>query len=362
MAARESELDLEALQRLQESSAPDAAKTPAAYFDRLKSQFQNAAAKGAVRRYFKIGPHRTEFVFACPELAEQLIAPFEHLEIEAPPSPDLSIAFWDSHFSGIPLQPPRWAAVQGCRLSLHGEGTFVQYDFGTEILHSYSSKERLGIFWVKDARRTYFAEKVCPIRSIFHWLCQGGSLQLIHGGAVGDENGGAILVGRGGSGKSTSCTTSLLSELYFLGDDYCLIDTERPKVFSLYASSKINPDMLHHFPHLEASRIDPSEGEGEKPSFLLGRSYRQRLRAELPLKAILMPRIKGGLETGVTPASAMQGLHALAPSTLFQSTGLGDDSFKKMAALSRRIPSYYLELGTDLRGIPKAIGSLLRSL
>lgn len=362
MAAREGELNLEALQRLQEASAPQAAKTPAAYFGELHRQFQAAAGKHPVSRYFKIGPHRTRFVFACPELADSLAPPFEHLEIEAVAGPDLTIAFWDSQLSGIPLQPPRWAAVQGCRLSLHGDGTFVQYDFGTEILHSYSAKDRLGIFWVKDATKTFFAEKVCPIRSIFHWLCQGSSLQLIHGGAVGDENGGAILVGRGGSGKSTSCTTSLLSDLFFLADDYCLIDTEQARVFSLYASSKINPDMLPQFPHLSESRIDPSEGEGEKPSFLLGQSYRERLKAELPLKAILIPRLKGGLETQVSPASAMQGLHALAPSTLFQSTGLGDDSFKKMAALSRRIPSFFLELGTDLRGVPRAIGALLKSL
>lgn len=365
MAPSQNQLSLEDLQRLQDRDSPQAARDPEAYFDELWRQFQRAtkASSDARMSYFQIGPYRAKFIFACAELAENLTPPFLHLEIDPIDSPDLTIGFWDSQSSGIPLQPPRWSDLQGSRLSLHGPGTYIQFDFGTEILNALRTQDKTGLFWVKDAQYIFFSEKVCPARSIFHWLSENSSLQLIHGGAIGNDLGAAILVGRGGSGKSTSCSTALRSNLFFLGDDYCLLDTgDDPKVYSLYASTKINPDMLPNFPHLSENRLPTTDTSLEKPSFLVYKSFSERFLASLPLKAILMPRVTGLPETKISRASAMQGLHALAPSTLFQSTGLGDASLKKMAKLSRTLPCFHLELGTNLESIPRAVGALLSSL
>jgi len=365
MASSQNELKQKELQRLLTTTPADAIQDPGAYFQELHRQFTRALArdKTAERRFYKIGPYKACFHFANSELAANLAPPFVHLESKASPEPDFTVVFADSRLSGIPLDPPRWSEIHGSRLSLHGDGVFIQFDFGTETLHAFRLRDKLGIFWVKDAAQVFFSEKVCPIRSIFHWVSQGSSLQMIHGGAVGDENGGVILVGRGGSGKSTSCTTSLLSDLFFLGDDYCLVDTgPSPRVYSLYASTKVNPDMLGRFPHLAAGRVVDSGPEAEKPSFLIPGAFHGRLKAELKLKAILMPRVTGKKETRIVPSTAMKGLHALAPSTLFQSTGLGESSFKKMADLSRRLPCFILEAGTDLEGIPRAVLGLLRTL
>lgn len=365
MAPSQSELTLEDLQRLQDSSSPGAIRSPKVYFQELHSQFRRAVEAGPkpMVRHFRIGPFRAKFHFASQELAEALTPPFAHLETAPAQAYDICVGFWDSRRSGVALNPPRWTEIQGSRLGLHGDGHHIQYDFGTEVLNAFRAEDGLGLFWVKDAREIFFSEKVCPARSIFHWLSEDNALQLIHGGAVGDRQGGAILVGRGGAGKSTSCTAALKSDLFFLGDDYCLVDTGKsPKVYSLYASTKVNPDMVGRFPHLAACRMPATGVPDEKPSFLIHDSFKDRLLRELPLKAILMPRVTGRPETRVLPAGAMQGLHALAPSTLFQSTGLGGSSLKKMAELSRRVPCFFLEPGTDLDGIPVAIGNLLKTL
>lgn len=364
MAPSQSELTLEDLQRWQEKASPEAARDPEVYFEELMGQFRKAVARSstASTRYFKIGPYRAKFLFACESLASALTAPFQHLEIDPLESVDLMIGFWDSQASGIPLQPPRWSDLQGSRLTLHGQGHFIQYDFVSEILHAYRSKDRCAVYWMKDAKHGYYSELVCPVRAVFHWMGQESSLQLIHGGAIGDKDGAVILVGKGGSGKSSSCTAALQSELFFLGDDYCLVDTGAPaKVYGLYASTKLNPDMLAMFPHLGDFRIT-TERSDDKPSFLIYRPYKERLVPERPLKAILMPSVSGRKETRILPASSIHALQALAPSTLFQSTGLGDASFKKMAKLSRALPCFRLEVGTDLDEIPRSIGKLLKSL
>lgn len=365
MAPSQSELTLEDLQRWQEKASPRAAREPEVYFEELMGQFRKAFAGSATAsaHYFKIGPYRAKFLFACESLAASLSLPFLHLKIEPTSSPDLTVGFWESSTNGLALHPPRWSELQGSRVSLHNPETFIQYDFATEILSALRSRDNMGLLWVKDGNQIFFSEKVCPARPIFHWLTKNTSLQLIHGGAVGNDTGAALLVGRGGSGKSTSCSTALQSELYFLGDDYCLIDiNDSPTVYSLYASTKINPDMLDKFAHLKKYRIEPSKKEAEKPSFLIFDAFKDRLRPSLPLKAILIPQVKGNLDTRIIPASSMQGLHSLAPSTLFQSTAMLDGSFRKMARLSRNLPCFYLEPGTDLDGIPSAIDSLLKSL
>ncbi len=370
MATSQNQLKLESLHALlaKKVSQPENAQA-GEYFNKLQTGFLEACGKSSSTwvRYYQIGPYRSQFRFSCEELSQQLTAPFSHLEIPCPPedSPhfDLEMNFWDSTLSEIPLKPPRWSDAHASRLSLHEQQVFIQYDYGTNTLHALDLQKKQGIFWVKDARDVFFSERVCPIRSIFHWLSKDTSLQLIHGGSVGNEQGAVILVGRSGSGKSTASTSVLDSPLYFLGDDYCLVESQNyPKVHSLYASAKINSDMLNKFPHLTQYRVSASEGEPQKPSFLLYAGFKNRLKDSLPLKAILIPKVTGNAKTRIVPASSMNGLHALAPSTLFQSTGLGENSFKRMADLSRRLPCFFLESGTCLDTTPPAIAELLQSL
>ncbi len=370
MATSQNQLKLEGLHALlaQKGSEQDTARAEE-YFEKLELCFVQAYQKTSQPwvRYYQIGPYRVRFRFSCEELSQQLGLPFSHLAIDSPSENplhfDLEMDFWDSALSGIPLKPPQWSDAYASRLSLHDQHIFIQYDYGTSTLHALNLQKKRGVFWVKDARDVFFSERVCPIRSIFHWLTKDTSLQLIHGGAVGDENGAAILVGRSGSGKSTASTSVLDSSLYFLGDDYCLVESQgSPQVHSLYASAKINPDMLNKFPHLSQYRVTSSTGEPQKPSFLLYQGFKNRLKNSLPLKALLIPKVARQPVSQIIPASSMQGLHALAPSTLFQSTGLSENSFKRMANLSRTLPCFFLESGSNLETTPQAIAELLRSL
>ena len=82
---------------------------------------------------------------------------------------------------------------------------------------------------------------------------------------------------------------------------------------------------------------------------------RENLVSGFPIKAILIPRVTGLRDTTLSPASAPDGLKALAPSTLFQLSGAGAGNFGYMASLVRRVPCLHLNAGTDLAQIPRAI-------
>jgi len=66
-------------------------------------------------------------------------------------------------------------------------------------------------------------------------------------------------------------------------------------------------------------------------------------------------------ETRTRPASKIEVLRQLAPSSLF---GLpygssGRKSFDAMVGLVESVPTVWLELGRDLEGIPRAVAALI---
>ena len=134
-----------------------------------------------------------------------------------------------------------------------------------------------------------------------------------------------MLAGRSGSGKSTTALASLLNHGWrFVADDYCVVrnGTNRPIVHSLYCSAKIDGTMSAAFADLccGAYSVDGTRDPEEKLVLNLHRSASERLLKELPLRAILLPRILRGNNRGVSGqrfkrVGSGAAVRALAPST-----------------------------------------------
>ena len=94
----------------------------------------------------------------------------------------------------------------------------------------------------------------------------------------------------------------------------------------------------------------------------MGRVFPLQLVQQFPLRAVLVPRISGLPKTTARRVSPIAALAALAPSTIFQLPGTASSDLAAMAQLVRQVPTYALDLGTDLDAVPVAIADLLRSL
>jgi len=92
---------------------------------------------------------------------------------------------------------------------------------------------------------------------------------------------------------------------------------------------------------------------------MLYQHYPQKLTRELPIRAILVPHIRGRVATTLVPTAPGPTLRALAPSTLLQVPGAGPAAFTAMARLVQQVPAYRLEVGTDLTQVPALITQLL---
>jgi hypothetical protein len=184
--------------------------------------------------------------------------------------------------------------------------------------------------------------------------------QFIHGAAVGNTDGGVLLVGKGGSGKSTAAISCLSSNLSYAGDDYCLMAWDpQPYVYSLYNTAKLDFDHFERFPHLVQHLHNRHPSEEDKGLVILQRHMPERLIAGFPVKAILIPRVVGHAQSRIRSASAAQALMALAPSTMFQLTRNREQSFRRITQIVKTVPTFVLESGSDMEGIPTAIENLL---
>lgn len=339
---------------------------PLEFFNAVYQKYEKAEAAcgGCADRYYCIAGFAVRLRFAGGALLPYITPALAHLATGPVGEPALTVCLWDSDSTNTAMPPPPWQADDyregGEIRGFVDERIHTIVQVGVNALSLLDRERNLGIYWVKTAKQIPYYESGAPLRAIFHlWMSQRG-IQLIHAGAVGLPSGGVLLVGKGGSGKSTTALACLNSELFYASDDYCLLAHHpTPTVFSIYSTGKKNADDVGRLPFLVSTISNPDRLGTEKAVYLLSESFPDKLLPSFPLRAILIPRLSGGRETALKPASPAAGLAALAPSTIFQLPGDRKEAFQTMGQLVRQVPCYQLNLGTDTWRIPEVILDLL---
>jgi hypothetical protein len=342
--------------------APD----PQGFFESVHDAFETAeqAVGGAITQDYALAGYTMRLRLAGPALIAALTPALEHLATPPAPRADLTLCLWDSASTQtvMPLRP--WQTddlivrgdVQGYNNARFH--TMLSGDVGTVSV--LDTTENLGVFWIRAASQLPMYERGAPLRVLIHWWMRQHGRSLIHTGAVGHAGNGLLLIGKAGSGKSSTTLLALLNGWSYVGDDYCLLaNGDTPYIHSVYNSAKVNPSHLRNFPTLLPAISNPHELDSEKALLYLYRHLPTGMVPALPIKMILLPRVTGRPETTVTPVSRTAALRALAPSSLFQLPGTGQAEFMQMTQLVSRVPCYSLELGTDLDRIPETMLKVL---
>lgn len=326
-------------------------------------QMAEKASGCASERFYNLAGHIVRLRFSSSALVPLITPALEHLAAKEE-TPALTVCLWDSASTGTRMPPPPWSSdnyvARGEVEGFNDDRIHTTFDLGSGVLNILDIQQNLGIFWIRDARHLPQWESGAPLRIILHWWMRRHDTQLTHAAAVGNSRGGVLLVGRGGSGKSTSALACLNSNLHYVSDDYCLVRARPvPHVYSIYSSGKLTLGSLEKFPCLEAIFSQVETVKADKMLFFLGKKYREKISSGFPLRAILLPRVTGGTETTMKPVSQISALRALAPSSIFQLPGAGKSEFETLTKLVKEIPCYVLELGSNLQRIPEVISDFL---
>jgi hypothetical protein len=301
--------------------------------------------------------------FAGRELRDTLSPAFAHLASpeDGSAEPALTIHLWDSASTGTP-PPPRPLTPEefatGAMFHFQEGPVRGVYEPGTEALSVLDSESGAAWYWVNDVAEVPFWDRASPMRQMLFWWLQTRGYLQVHGSAVGTADGGVLFVGRRGSGKSVTSLASLGSTLLFAADDYVAVSVEEPhRLASIYSSGKLVPEQGEKLlPHLMPLASNPDRLETEKAVIYAHQHFPSQTTAGFPLRAILVPMVRPTQrESRIVDIARTAAFAALAPSTIVQLRTAEQDALTMMAGLVRRVPSYGIELGTDVASIPGTI-------
>ena len=126
-------------------------------------------------------------------------------------------------------------------------------------------RQNIALYWLRDAQQFFYFETGAPLLTILNWWMGSHGKQMVHAAAVGTSEGGVLLVGKSGSGKSSTALACLDSKLLYAGDDHCFVETKpKPYAHSIFCSGKLSPKDFGRFPFLHEPLSSTQSNRMEK--------------------------------------------------------------------------------------------------
>lgn len=353
----------------QEAIDPDAGIR----FRQLDDAFRRAretAPEAIGVEHYTIGGRSVRFRVVGRDLAAAVDRPLEHLRaVESfTEPPALTVDLWDESATGV--------GCVGCvaEEDLNQPGDFAVSPEGRFVVTEraqtgtvFDRREQRLVGWIGDAGDLTLYELGRPLHTeLLQWHRDHGLL-AVHAGLVARRGDGVLFGGPGGSGKSTVALTCLLAGFDYLADDYVGVDGGAREGYlghSLYCSTHLEPEHLSRFPPLRPHAIPGSLPREDKSLILLSDAFGDRLARRARVRAIALPRVVDSEHTDLHPASTVEALKQLAPSSLMllPYAGVGKTAFERLSSMVERLPTFWLELGRDLDQIPHRVGEILEKV
>jgi hypothetical protein len=335
----------------------NAIKQAIACFTRLR---ESAAA---AERIYSFGGSRVLVRYLDDSLFPLLHPAVAHLECEAANDPDLTIhAFVSTRppvnfgLAELTESSRRWKSKP-----FASSDPFCLYVPGRDgRLDLILGERREAFTCFRDANLIPAWDVATPFRDVLHVWHRLNDGHVVHGAIVADEQNAILLAGAGGSGKSSTALACLrYSDLYFLGDDVCLVRRSADVIdsYSLYNSAKL---LAHDAPRFgaELPRLDDSQRGDGKPTFFTFPALRHRLALSRPLKAILLVRVHQAKNSELTPASPGDAWKAFGATTL-SIVPCDSGAVQWLTDLARDLPIWRLNVGSCREDIPRTIKQVL---
>jgi hypothetical protein len=339
-----------------------------AFFNKSYDKFLQAInAAGEINFYYRIADTTVCLKFAGERLVPYLTPALDHLRLPDNSVPDFTICIWDSESTKVDMVSP--PCTRDCftdRGDIWGfnsrriKAAFHWIECSVNLM---DLENKTGIYWVQTAKSLPYWVMASPLRTLFHWWMENNGCQLLHAAAVGTENGAVLITGKGGVGKSTAALSCLKAGLFYIADDYVIAKLEpKPAVVSLYSTSKLNADHVANFPDLSKYINNAEKLDQEKAVIFLNPELSEKLMLEMPLKAILTPKITDHPDSRIKSVSRWDIQRAMSFTTMSQLPYVGHHTHEYISRLASSLPHYILEVGKDFTKIPVAISDFLSDL
>ncbi|HRE46517.1 MAG TPA: hypothetical protein PLD47_02235 [Aggregatilineales bacterium] len=343
--------------------------TARTYVERLFASFDRTAQTRRILTHdYHVADRRFRTVILGEALQRYLEPALAHIEIPLAETPDLTISLWDGSLTGEHIPPyERMTSTEGDPTYRYRDAAYhIEYHTAFNLTLCIDFPNRRAAFFLPNPVVLPSWAQAFPLRTILNSWLRETPFQLTNAAAVGFPEGGVLIVGVAGAGKSVTALACLESPLQFAGDSFVLTAAEpTPMIYSLYSIAMLDADGLTRFPRYAPHALNKKRAADEEALIPLAEIASEKLIREMPLRAVLMPRLNTGAAAGTAPlipAMPTAALAVLAPSTAAQVRGAEREGFAKLATLVKSVPCYILEVGSDLTIIPPLIIDLLLGL
>lgn len=335
------------------------------FFDLAYQNFLGSLCRmSEVKKFYRLSHFTLCLQFAGEALVDFLTPALQHLEIDPPEKSDFTICIWDSISTHTPPMKLPWKedayAVRGNVIGYNNERVHTVFDSQMKILQVFDRERSLALYWIEDLNRAPWWIGASPLLFILHWWMSARGHQVTHAAAVGHPEGGVLLAGKGGAGKSTTSLSCMKAGMKYVSEDYCLL-SEAPNIraYSLYNSAKIGDKTLSFFPALGQYIENRDRPKEDKALFFHYKFQPENILASFPLKALITLKIVEARDSYLEPIGPYEAVASLSASTLWQLSHAGPAVFNHLKKVAQSLPCYVLHLGSDLAQSPQLIGKLL---
>lgn len=341
----------------------------AAWFRAIAAAFATAWDRHAAEELWLCIARRAVCLrFSGERPALHISAAFGHLRCAPRPSADLTILLWDTASTGVALPPVSWGPNDLDRVGkVRGlcDARFATvHDPDTAQLWTFDRQAATAVVWMNDVEAVPLWDRIHPLRRLLHAWARGFGGDLVHAGAVGVGRDGVLVVGPGGTGKSTTVLAAMQGGLSAAGDDYVLVDAgSPPAAHALYGTMRLHQAHLDRFPELMTHHDhvfeEPWSNRAKVTSYM-SRHRPDRMIPELRLVGIVIPQVVGDATSEMVRETPVRALLALAPSSMLQIDPTDGDMFARLTRLCRMLPCWRLLLGPDLAQVGVSLTRLIK--
>lgn len=313
-------------------------------------------------RHVTLAGHEVTLQSAGRNLADTLTRAFTDVRLEpAGRHGELTIKCWDTESTNVePPPPPCEDLLRRGYYSVDVNRLRLTFSAVSGVLQAYLSEKQIAYAWFRSTSALPGWEVAAPLRTVISWCAESWGAVLAHAAVVGREDGGILLAGASGAGKSTTALACAAAGQAFLGDDCALVTIQgRPVAHTVYRTAKLDraflSSKLASLLSLETDlRHDRSKAILEFP-----RNRGVSLH-RCPVVAVVTQGRTRSNATQLTTVSPARALASLAPSTLLQSPGTGQRSLDLLTELVRSVPCYELQAGAQLGDVAARLLAILR--
>ena len=229
--------------------------------------------------------------------------------------------------------------------------------FPDNALFLYDIAHSRGLMWLPEQTAPAWLLSR-PMLPLLHAHASAGPWCPVHAASVGVDGRFLLLIGAGGSGKTTAALACGALGWQYAGDDFVMINPAESRVLPLFSSGRLRLKGGNALDNLLGRHAIATSREDADPrrELRLGRDFANWAIAGGDVEAILVLRRQGKkrFDTGAVRAADVFG--AMLSATRACAPGLSASLTRKLLAASRMAPALSVDTGDD----PLAISDGLR--